>query len=211
MNIRVFLADDHRMFRETLRIPLEANTDIQVVGEASSGQEVLAQLGTVQPDILVLDINLPDMSGIEVANRVGRSFPEIRVVALSGYTERIFVEEMLKAGALAYVVKTAGSEELIFALRAVSKGHRFLSPEITHCMLPAGEDSQLPSPALLGKREQEVLCLLASGLRSQEIGNQLGISPATVDVHRRNIKQKLGLNSVAELTRYAIRKGLLSA
>lgn len=210
MNIRLFLADDHRMFRETLRIPLEAQPDLQVVGESGNGREALEKLASVQPDILILDINLPDMSGIEVTTEVSRTFPGIRIVALSGYTERIFVDEMLKAGAQAYVVKSAGSEELIFALRAVSKGHRFLSPEITQCMLEPGSD-ELPSPALLGKREQEVLCLLASGRRSQEIALQLGISPATVDVHRRNIKQKLGLGSVAELTRYAIRKGLLSA
>lgn len=212
MTIRIFLADDHRMFRETLRTPLDAEPDMEVVGEASSGYEVIEKIGAAKPDILILDINLPDLSGIEIATLVRKGFPEIRIVALSGYAEKMFVDEMLKAGAQAYVVKSAGADELVFALRAVSKGHRFLSPEITHCMLQnRGEESPLPPPSILGKREQEVLCLLANGQRSHEIAAALGISSATVDVHRRNIKQKLGLTSIADLTRYAIRKGLLSA
>lgn len=211
MTIRLFLADDHRMFRQTLRLPLEAEPDLVVVGEASTGQEVLDGLAAAQPDILLLDISLPDIGGIEVAGRVAARFPQVRIVALSGYAEKMFVDEMLKAGALGYVVKSAGADELLFALRAVSKGHRFLSPEITHCLLPSAGDTSSVPLAALGRREREVLGLLARGQRSSEIALALGISPATVDAHRRNIKQKLGLGSIAELTRYAIRVGLISA
>jgi two-component system NarL family response regulator len=213
MTIRLMLADDHRMFREALCIPLVAEADMAVVAEASTGEETLAGVAEHLPDVLLLDIALPDIKGIEVARRVAKRFPAVRIVALSGYSDRLFVEEMLKAGALAYVLKSAGADELIMAIRAVMDGHSFLSPELT--MARAGDvhlgEAVSPPLSVLGRREREVLLLLADGRRSSGIAAELGISTATVDVHRRNIKRKLKMRTTAELTRYAVREGLCAA
>lgn len=213
MAIRIALADDHKMFREALRIPLELEADFEVVAEAGSGGELLARLPSLAPDVLVLDIGLPDMNGIEVAQQVCERHPDVRVVVLSGYTDKVFVDEMLKAGARAFVAKSAGADELAMAIRAVHSGKIFLSPEVAGGVvqhIPTANRSSAPPISILGKREREVLRQLADGKSAPETALILGISPATVDAHRRNIKQKLGLNSIAELTRYAIREGLVS-
>ena len=209
MKIRIMLADDHRMFREALRTPLAAELDFEIVAESGSGLETIDVVMKVSPDVLILDIGLPDMNGVEVAKRVLASQSKIRIVVLSGYADRMFVNEMLAAGARAYVVKSAGTDELVRAIRAVMDSQIFLSPEV-----PAGvinnasivEDK--PPLSVLGLREQEVLRLLAKGMQSTEIAQSLGISTATVKSHRRNIKQKLSISSTAELTRYSIRAGL---
>ena len=203
------LADDHRMFREALRIPLAAEPDMEVVAEAATGAEALARVDSANPDLLVLDIAMPGVNGIEVTRRALAQHPALRIVALSGYTDRIFIDEILNAGARGYVVKSAGADELIRAIRAVFAGQVFLSPEITGEVIRKGS-SDRAKLTLLGQREQQVLSLLARGMRSTQIATELGISPATVKAHRRNIKQKLGINSTAELTCYAIREGLQS-
>lgn len=213
MSIRIMLADDHRMFREALGSQLRAEPDMEIVAEASTGAETLARVGKVLPDVLVLDIGLPDVNGIEIARRILESHPKIRIVALSGYADRLYVQEMLKSGASGYVVKSGGTEELLSAIRAVFSGHTFLSPEVTDLMVTGIHTrgkSAPPPVTILSPREQEVLRLLAAGKRSSEIAADLGISSATVDVHRRNVRDKLGLDTVAELTRYAIREGLYS-
>jgi DNA-binding NarL/FixJ family response regulator len=214
MSIRIMMVDDHLMLREALRGALNAEPDLAVVAEAGSGREALDKLVKDRPDVLLLDIALPDMTGIDVASQAIARYPKLLVVALSGYTDKVFVDEMLKAGGRAYVVKSAGTQELIMAIRTVVAGHVFLSPEITSAMLGQRNDHsahQVPPLSVLGRRERDVLKLLAKGLRSVAIGSELGIQPATVDVHRSNIKNKLGLRTTAELTRYAIREGLLSA
>lgn len=210
MTMRIVLADDHRMFREALRTTLAADPEIEIVAEAGNAAETLACLPIHQPDVLVLDIALPDRSGIEVARAALSIQPGLRIVALSGYADRMFVEEMLQAGAGAYVVKSAGADELLLAIRAALKGRIFLSPEITGGMpAPSTPGADIPPPlTVLGQRERAVLRLLAQGRRSAEIAADLGIAVATVDVHRRNIKRKLGIASIAELTRYAVREGL---
>ncbi|MEY4591354.1 MAG: hypothetical protein RIR18_249 [Pseudomonadota bacterium] len=211
--IRIMLADDHRMFVGALSGSLATEPDIEVVAIANSGYEALAAVEAAQPDILVLDIGLPDISGVEVANRMRKQFPHVGVIALSGYADRLFVEEMLKAGARSYVVKSAGVEELLTAIRAVAQGKKFLCTEATGRMLQvmtAEENNVSPPITILSRREQEVLRLLSEGVRTNEIAAQLGITGATVEVHRRNLKEKLGIRTVAELTRYAIRHGLSS-
>ena len=209
MKIRLMLVDDHRMFREALRIPLAAEADFEVVAEAGTGQELLAAIHSVMPDILVLDIALPDMTGIEVARRIHARYPAVLILALSGYTESMFVDEMRKAGARGYIVKSAGGDELIRGIRAIYSGLMYLSPEVTGGTLPhVNEEGEKPSKTILGTREQEVLRLVALGLNSGNIATKLGISQETVKVHRRNIKRKLGITSTAELTHYAIRNGL---
>jgi len=211
MNIRIALVDDHRMFREVLRVALAAEPGIEVVAEAGSGSEALALVERIACDVLVLDIALPDMSGIEVAREVCLRHPALPVVALSGYADRLFIDEMLKVGALGYVLKSAGAAELLAAIRAVACGQLFLSPAATESMLRnhlAGRPGAPPPISILGKREQDVLRLIAAGRRSSEIALELGITTGTVSVHRSNLKKKLGLASTAELTRYAIREGL---
>ena len=211
MKIRIMLADDHLMFREALRNPLVVQPDMEIVAEASTGQEVLNSIVDSNPDVLVLDISLPDMSGMDVARRVLARHPTIRIVVLSGYADRMFVNEMMKSGAHAYVVKSAGTADLIRAIRTVIVGDNFLSPQITddskrHTIVAGNQ----PPLTVLGAREQEVLGLLASGMQSAEIASTLCISIETVKSHRRNIKQKLRISSTAELTRYAIREGIHS-
>jgi two-component system NarL family response regulator len=208
MPIRFLLADDHRMFRETLCHMLEGVPDLELLGQVGSGKELLDVLARVKADLVVLDVGLPDMSGIELARKVRSAHPLVFIVALSGYTDRLFVDEMLKAGAKGYVAKSAGADDLVRAMRAVMEGNVFLSPEVAAVLMPdVGENGEAPL-SLLGKREREILGLLASGKTSPDIALLLGISVGTVQVHRRNIKAKLGLRSVADLTRYAIRQGL---
>lgn len=214
MSVRVMLADDHRMFREALASQLRAEPGIEIVAETSTGAETLVCVGQALPQVLVLDIGLPDINGVEIALQVRELYPDIRVVALSGYADRFYVQKMLQSGASAYVVKSGGIAELLTAIHAVVAGHTFLSPAITDLLVQGNHDrSQALAPpvAVLTPREREILSLLASGRRSAQIGEDLGISTATVDVHRRNIREKLKLTTTAELTRYAIREGLHSA
>jgi DNA-binding NarL/FixJ family response regulator len=209
MAIRFLLADDHRMFRETLCHMLQGIPDLELLGQVGSGKELLDALGRLEADLVVLDVGLPDMSGIELARQVRANHPSIRIVALSGYTDRLFVDQMLKAGAKGYVAKSAGADDLVRAIRAVMDGNVFFSPEVAVVLMPdVGETGEAPL-SLLGKREREILSLLATGKTSPDIAQLLGISVGTVQVHRRNIKAKLGLRSVADLTRYAIRRGLI--
>jgi len=211
--IRVMLADDHRMFREALRVPLEAEADIEIIGESSTGEETLSTLAQVCPDILLLDIGLHDINGIDVARKATKLYPTVRVIALSGYADRLYIEEMLKAGARGYVVKSAGADELISAIRAVATGHNFLSQEATQVMVQRIQNDAkalAPPPSVISPREREVLCRLANGFRAADIAAEMGITVSTVEVHRRNIKRKLGLHTTAELTRYAMRVGLVS-
>ncbi len=209
MAIRFLLADDHRMFRETLCHMLQGIPDLELLGQVGSGKELLDALGRLEADLVVLDVGLPDMSGIELARQVRANHPSIRIVALSGYTDRLFVDQMLKAGAKGYVAKSAGADDFVRAIRAVMDGNVFFSPEVAVVLMPdVGETGEAPL-SLLGKREREILSLLATGKTSPDIAQLLGISVGTVQVHRRNIKAKLGLRSVADLTRYAIRRGLI--
>ncbi|HEY3433484.1 MAG TPA: response regulator transcription factor [Rhodocyclaceae bacterium] len=213
MKIRLVLADDHRMFREVLRLSLSTNPELEVVAEAGTGGEALECVSRDKPDVLVLDIALPDGSGISFIQEAKRRHPQLRILILSGYAEKVFVDEALKAGANAYVVKSAGTEELHKAIQAITLGQVYLSPEVVNvsvrCQDKTGENS-LPPSSVLGPREKEVLSLLAKGLRANEVASHLGIATATVEVHKRNLKKKLGLSSPAELTRYAIREGLQS-
>jgi two-component system NarL family response regulator len=205
MAIRVAIAEDQRMVRELLATLLAREPDFQVVGEAASGREALELAERLSPDVLVLDIGLPDLDGVKVARTLRKKASPVKLLALSVHAERHFVRQMLDAGADGYVVKSSALRELVQAIRAVAMGKLYLSPEITREALPAGEEG-----APLASRERQVLALLADGKRSSDIGRELHISPATVEAHRRNIMRKLGLHTVAELTKYAIRKGLTS-
>jgi DNA-binding NarL/FixJ family response regulator len=212
--IRIMLADDHPLIREAIGHLVNSAPEFELVGEAASGKECLARVAELRPDILVLDIAMPEMNGEQVARELRHRFPELKIVALSGYTDRQFVRAMTRAGAKAYVVKSASGRELIQALRAVASGKNYLSPEVTGAVMTLWEDSapsaELSAQNTLGKREKEVLKLIAEGHRSAKIASQMGITVATVEAHRRNILRKLHLHSAADLTRYALRHGMIT-
>lgn len=210
-SISVVLADDHRLVREALRDALGRESGVSVVAEVGEGEAAVDCVRRLQPDVLVLDIGLPDLNGIEVAARLRKLNLPTRIVALSAYTDSRFVTEMLRAGASAYVSKAAAGTELVVAIREVASGGSYLSPDVTRGVVAAVSGAGSGGAIRLGRREREVLRLLAEGARSQTIADTLHISIATVEVHRRNIMRKLGMHTVAELTRYAVREGIVSA
>lgn len=207
--ITVLLADDHRLVREALRSALAQEADIRVVAEVGEGAAAIESVRSLQPDVAVLDIGLPDLNGIEVAARVQALHLPTRIVALSAYSDKRFVTEMLRAGAAAYVSKSAAGTELVVAIRAVAAGGSYLSPDVAGALVAEVRGAEPDGQARLGRREREVLRLIAEGERSAAIAEALHISAATVEVHRRNIMRKLGLHTVAELTRYAVREGIV--
>ena len=211
---RIMLADDHPLIREAIGQLVRGAPEFELVGEAGNGRECLARVQELKPDILVLDIAMPDMNGEQVARELHQRHPDLKIIALSGYTDRQFVRALIKSGAVGYVVKSASGRELIQALRAVASGKNYLSPEVTGTVMKLwGESAPEAGPsqtAVLGRRETEVLKLIAEGHRSAKIAAQMGIAVATVEAHRRNILRKLNLHSVADLTRYALRLGLVT-
>lgn len=213
MSIRVMLVDDHKILRDALKGVLEREHDIVLAGEATDGIEAIEVARAVQPDIVLMDIGLPAMGGIETTHALIAEHPKILIIALSTYSDRRIVLQMLDAGASGYVVKSAGRDELLRAIRTVSHGRTYLCPDASATLVDSvrNKHSLESTPSeQLGKREREVLRLLADGKTSPEIGKLLHIATSTVEVHRRNIMRKLELHSVAELTKYAVRNGLTS-
>ena len=216
MTIRTLLADDHVMLRDALRLMLEQETDIEIVGEASEGQEVLDIVARTRPDVIVMDIAMPGMGGIEATRRLLQEDASLKILALTTYHDKRYVNEMLSAGAVGYITKSAASDQLLQAIRSVAEGKPYFSQEVASALLDTirrspSTVSPKHSKELLGRRERQVLSLLAEGYSSSQIAEQLHIAASTVDVHRRNIMRKLNLHSVAELTKYAIREGLTMA
>lgn len=208
MGIRIAVAEDQRLIRDLLVAVLARESDFQIVGEASTGRETIALAQSARPDILVLDIALPDIDGMEVARTVRKAQPKLPILALSIHEDPYSVREMLRAGADGYVVKSAAVGELVQAIRSVTQGRMYLSPAIARLAVgkPSAEED-----ASLTRREREVLALIANGRHSAAIAAKLSISVGTVEAHRRNIMTKLGLHSIAELTKYAVREGLTSS
>ncbi|RQO58014.1 DNA-binding response regulator [Paucibacter sp. KBW04] len=211
MKIRVLLVEDHRLVREALRDALARTPEIEVAGEAGDAHTALELAKSLRPDVVVLDICLPDLSGIEIAARLMQAGNAAKIVALSAHSDKRFVVEMMRAGATAYISKSAAGTELVRAILAVAAGQNYLCPEVAGALVSEVRgDTKLGSTQRLGRREREVLRLVAEGQRSLAIADKLNIEVGTVEVHRRNIKRKLGLHTVAELTRYAIREGIIS-
>ena len=212
--IRIILVDDHTMIREALRGVLERDRTMQVVAEVGDGETALLRVAEWIPDVVVMDVGLPGASGIEITRRLRASYPQIKVLALSTHLDRHIIQQMLDAGAHGYIVKSAAGTELQQGIRSVVEGRGYLCAEsaaLVAATLP-GRHSPIGKSGTdaLTVRELQVLTLLAEGNSAPDIAATLYIAPTTVDVHRRNIMRKLDLHNVVELTRHAIRVGLIS-
>jgi len=212
MAVTILLADDHRIFRDGLRPLLEAQDDLEVVAEAETGPDALEAARTHRPDVAVLDISMPGMTGLEVARRLAVDAPSVRVVFLSMHSDRRYVVEALRSGARGYLLKDAGFDELLAAVRAVAEDHVYLGhtvrEQVIRDYIHIADVEESPVLAALSTREREVLKLLAEGLGTKQIAERLAISAKTVETHRKGVMDKLEIRSVAELTRLAIREGL---
>jgi two-component system response regulator NreC len=210
------LVDDHEVVRSGLRMLLEGEPDVEIVGEFGLAKDALASLERLKPDVVVMDIGLPDLSGIDATTEVKRLSEEIAVVALTIHEDEEYFFKMLDAGASGYVPKRAAPEELLTAIRAAAVGEVYLYPSMAKLLVKdyLTQESQAEARGEmdgLTDREQEVLAHLADGATNLEIGETLGISPKTVARHRENIMRKLGMHSRTELVKYAIRKGIIQA
>ena len=209
---RILVVDDHGVLRAGLRILLQEQPDLEVVGEAADGKEALRLVDELRPDMVLLDIAMPGLDGIAAMKLLRRSHPEIQVLMLTAHEDTRLLQEAVEAGAGGYVVKRAVEEELALAIRAVRRGDLYVHPSVMRGLADAVRGaSAKPSPAMdaLTERETEVLALLGQGYTNRQVATQLGISLRTVESHRANLTDKLGLQSRAELTRYALEHGLL--
>ncbi|MES0360636.1 MAG: response regulator transcription factor [Anaerolineales bacterium] len=210
--ISVLIADDHTIVRSGVRLLLEAEADIEVVGEALNGREALNLAESLQPDVVLMDITMPEMDGLEATREIKTRFPQINVLVLTMHRSDEYFFEMLKAGASGYILKGAKTSELINAVRVVQQGEVFLYPTMTQKLvngyLELSEWDKESGPSL-SLREKEILSLLAEGYSNKEIADLLVISPSTVNSHRSNVMDKLGLNNRRELIQYARKRGLI--
>jgi DNA-binding NarL/FixJ family response regulator len=214
VSIRILLADDHKITREGLRSLLEKESDMKVVAEAEEGRTAVRLTRELVPHVVIMDVSMPDLNGMEAARQITGESPDVRIIALSMHSDALFVTEMLKSGASGYLLKDCAFEELARAIRTVVVGKTYLSPAISGVVvddyLHRLAKSDFSGPQVLSSREREVLQLLAEGKSTKQIALKLHISAKTVETHRRQIMDKLDIHSVAELTKYAIRKGFTS-
>ncbi len=216
MSIRIVLVDDHRIVREGLRALLEKHADFEVVGEAHNGRDAVRLTRRLRPHVVVMDISMPDLNGVEATRHILRESPNTRVTALSMYSDRRFVTGMLRAGASGYLLKQCAYDELVRGVQTVADGHTYLSPQIADLVVercirqPASAAETAARGSVLTPREREVLQLLSEGHGAKQIAARLHVSARTIDTHRQHIMSKLDLHSAAELTKYAVREGLTS-
>jgi len=214
MSIRILLVDDHNIIREGLRSLLDEQPDMKVVAEADNGHSAVYMVREMSPDIAIMDVTMPDLNGIEATQKIVSECPNVKVIALSMHSDTLFVTEMLKSGASGYLLKDCAFEELTRAIHTVIEGKIYLSPAISDVVVDGylhrlSEDDSADSD-VLSHREREVLQMLAEGKSTKQVALKLHISIKTVETHRRQTMHKLDIYSVAELTKYAIRKGLTS-
>jgi DNA-binding NarL/FixJ family response regulator len=214
MSIKILLADDHRITRQGLRSLLEKEPDMEVVAEAEEGRDAVRLARELAPDVVIMDVSMPDLNGTEATRQILAALPNAKVIALSMHSDNIFVTEMLKSGASGYLPKGCSFEELVRAIHAAVDGKTYLSPAISGVVvddyLHHLARAESPSSEVLTDREREVLQLLAEGKSTKQVALKLHISVKTVETHRRQIMSKLNINNIAGLTKYAIRKGLTS-
>jgi two-component system response regulator NreC len=209
--IRILLADDHAVLRAGLRALLAAQGDLEVVGEASDGSEAIGLAQTLRPDVVVMDIGMPGVSGIDATARIKRDLPATKVLILSMHDDRGYLRQVLRAGASGYVLKRAADTELLAAIRAAARGEVFLDPALAKALVDEVMEPKrvLPELPSLSEREREVLRLIAHGFTNQQVADRLCIGVKSVETYKARLTEKLGLKGRAELVRYAIQHGLL--
>ena len=203
--IRVLVVDDHAILRDGIRSLLERQDDMRVIGEAANGQEALAQIGELQPDIVLMDVNMPGMNGLEATRHIKALYPQVKILILTQHDSQEYISPLLQAGASGYVLKRSGGREVVNAIRYVYDQGAFLEPSVARHLLNqfAGSDpTEKPDYDNLTEREKEILRLISFGKSNKEIARSLVISPKTVSVHRTNIMSKLGIKNSFELIRY---------
>jgi len=212
MSVKILLADDHRIMRDGLRSLIAKQPDMEVVAEAENGRTAVKLTRRFRPDVIVMDINMPDLNGIDATRRILAEFPGTKIIAFSMHTDHQFVAGALKAGVSGYLQKDSAFEELVRAIRTVVANQTYLSPKITADVVKGYVETliadETAAPAFLTDREREVVQLHAEGYTTKQIAEHLNLSVKTVETHRRNIMQKLDISSIAELTKFAIREGL---
>jgi len=207
--IRILLADDHAVVRAGFKMILSAQADMEIVGEAGNGREAVELAEELKPDIVVMDVAMPELNGIEATRRLATSLPHARVVALSMHKDSVYVRETLRAGARGYLLKDSPAGDLVSAVRAVASGESYLSPAVSNAVLDDYRKHVTNPIDLLTTREREVLQMIAEGKTNKEIAVVLNLSVYTVDAHRGRIMEKLNLHSINELVRFAVRNGLI--
>ncbi len=207
--IRILLADDHAVVRQGFKMILAAQQDMEIVGEAGNGREALDLAGQLQPDVIVMDVAMPELNGIEATRRVADLSPRTRVLALSMHKDSVYVREILRAGARGYLLKDSISSDLLAAVRAVARGEGYLSPGVSDAVLNDYRRHVTDPIDLLSSREREVLQMIAEGKTNKEIATILNLSVYTVDAHRGRIMEKLNLHNSTDLVRFAVRCGLV--
>jgi len=209
---RILIADDHKITRQGLRSLLESDRELEVVAEAQNGREAVTLARQIEPDVIIMDVSMPDLNGVEATRRIISDNKNVKVIALSMHSDTLFVSEMLKSGAVGYLLKDCAFEELLQAIKTVIDGKTYLSPSISNVVvddyLHRLAKSHVLEIDVLTDREREVLQLLAEGQSTKQIAIKLHVSAKTIETHRRQIMNKLDLHTVAELTKYAVRKGL---
>jgi DNA-binding NarL/FixJ family response regulator len=211
MPIRILIADDHGVVAEGLRHLVEAQTDMEVVATAGDGREAVQQARDAQPDVVLMDLSMPELNGADATRAILERDPKCRVIVLSMYAQREYVRRALKAGAAGYVVKRSAAKEVVEAIRAVHAGQRYLSPRVADVVLEDySDDKQGDLLSRLSAREREVLQLLAEGRTGAQIAERLSLSQKTVETYRARLVEKLGIRDLAGLVRFAIQRGLVS-
>ena len=207
--IHILLADDHAVVRQGFKMILAAQSDMEIVGEAGNGREALDLAGQLQPDVIVMDVAMPELNGIEATRRIADVSPRSRVLALSMHKDSVYVREILRAGARGYLLKDSIASDLLAAVRAIARGEGYLSPGVSDAVLNDYRRHVTDPIDLLTSREREVLQMIAEGKTNKEIATTLNLSVYTIEAHRGRVMEKLNLHSTGELVRFALRSGLI--
>lgn len=213
--MKILIVDDHGILREGLKFLLEKQNDMEVIGEAEDGLSAVRLAKDLQPDVVIMDISMPNLNGIEATSLIIREVPGVKIIALSMYSNKKFIIDVLKAGASGYVLKSYLFDELVKAIRSVAANERYLSPKVASVLVDEYISKNFANKSsesdILSERERKILQLLAEGKSIKEIALSLHLNPKTADANRRQIMDKLGIYNIAEITKYAIREGLTSA
>ena len=208
--IRVLLADDHKILRQGVRMLIDSQSDMEVVGEAKTGREAIEEARRLKPDVVVMDVSMPELNGIEGTRQICDEMKHTRVLALSMHKDAVYVREILRAGARGYLLKDSEDDDLVRAIRCIHRGEAFLSPAISDAVLSDYRKHVSNPVDLLTSREREILTMVADGKTNKEIANALNLSVYTVESHRGSVMEKLNLHNTGDIVRFALRNGLTS-